>query len=230
MSDFLKGAPPAPVKFTDAWGFSKLDTYRDCPARFKYQFVQKMATPSAPALERGARVHDHLEMFLRGIQKDLHEEVEKLRDEVIALRDVHECYPESAWGFDRQWNWLKNWLMTGTWLRVKLDAHYRQDKKGKCIDFKTGKHRPASDEQVQLYAIAMFIKYPELEEVDVELWYIDAGKINRETYAREDVEHLKAKFEKMVAPVYADSAFRPTPSRLCSWCPFSRSQEGPCRY
>ena len=30
------------TKFSDPWGFSKLDCYRDCPQKFFYQFIKKM--------------------------------------------------------------------------------------------------------------------------------------------------------------------------------------------
>ena len=62
-------------KFTDPVGFSKLDSYRECPQKFHFQFVQKLPQPGSPAMERGSRMHESCEMYLNGWAENLIEEV-----------------------------------------------------------------------------------------------------------------------------------------------------------
>lgn len=219
-------------KFNDAWGFSKLDTYWTCPAKFKYMFIDKIKDEGSPAMERGSKIHEKIEEWLRGWGKELPPEAILFFKEKLEHLKAVGAETEAAWGFNPDWTKRKDWFGKECWLRVKLDAHYLNESKTvlTVIDFKTGKYRVPSTEQTELYAIGGSSVYPNAERVIAEFWFLDTGETWSKEYTREELVALRKKYEGYVAPIYADTAFTPTPSRECRWCQHSRTRSGPCQY
>jgi hypothetical protein len=111
-----------------------------------------------------------------------------------------------------------------------MDASYKEGNKGTVIDFKSGKYRIPSLEQVELYALAGFCIYPDVEEIDAEMWYLDTGDVYRKTYKRENLPHLKLKYEGYAKFIYAEEEWPEQPSMECRFCVYSKTRGGPCRY
>ena len=215
--------------FKDAWGFSKLDTYRTCPAKFKFQFIDKLPSGSSPAMERGTKMHQNIESYLNGWVTMLIPEVISWKEAIDALKEK-DFKAEQALGFDKNWNLLPDWFGKQTWLRVKIDASYIEGSKGTAIDFKSGKYRIPSKEQVELYAIGLHAANPSLMEVSAEFWFLDTGETYERTYTVKELLDLRKKYEQYVAPIYADETWTPTPSNECRWCSYSRTKNGPCKF
>jgi PD-(D/E)XK nuclease superfamily len=216
-------------KFNDAWGFSKLDVFRSCKAKFKYQFMDKLPSPGSPAMQRGSDMHANLESYLNGWVTTLIPENEKFQEAVDALKATN-FKAEQALGFDKSWNKLPDWFRPETWLRVKMDASYIQGETGKAIDFKSGKYRVPSTEQVELYAIGLHAANPSLVEVSAEFWFLDTGDVYERTYKAEELMKLRKKYEAYVAPIYSEELWGPQPSNDCRYCSYSKTKNGPCRY
>jgi hypothetical protein len=95
------------------------------------------------------------------------------------------------------------------------------------IDYKTGRkfgNEIKHAEQVQLYAIATSIKYPDAETIDVELWYFDQK--DGENYTHESkpaskwLYHLKL-FNNRGKRMMSETEFAPNPNAIsCKWCPY----------
>lgn len=215
--------------FTGAWGFSKLDKYRECPAKFYYEFIKKMPSKSSPAMERGQKMHENIESYLNGWVSELMPEVAAWKEALDALREK-DFKAEQALGFASDWSKLPDWFGPTTWLRVKMDASYKEGTRGTAIDFKSGKYRIPSTEQIELYGIGLHAANPELAEVDTEFWFLDTGEIYKRTYPAAQLLTLRKKYERYVEPLYADEVFAPTPSNNCRWCNFSKTKNGPCKY
>ena len=217
------------TNFKDAWGFSKLDVYRSCPQKFEYQFIQKLPSGSSPAMERGSKMHENIESYLNGWTSELLADNEKFQNAIDALK-AEDYKAEQALGFDRDWKLLPDWFNKQTWLRVKMDAYYIKAGVGYAIDFKSGKYRIPSADQVGLYAIGLGAKHPELEKVVAEMWYLDTGDIYKKEYTKEQLLKLRTKFEVAVAPMYVQELWTPTPSNECRWCPYSKTKGGKCMF
>lgn len=215
--------------FDNAWGFSKLDKYRTCPAAFYYEFIKKMPSPGSPAMERGQKMHENIEAYLNGWVQELIPENENWKEALDALKSK-DFRAEQALGFDDKWTKLPDWFGKQTWLRVKMDASYIEANKGTAIDFKSGKYRVPSTEQIELYAIGLHAANPTLEEVTAEFWFLDTGDVYKRIYTAGELLKLREKYERYVAPLYADETFAPTPSNGCRWCNFSKTKGGPCKY
>lgn len=215
--------------FKDAWGFSKLDTYRDCPKKFFFQFISKLPQPGSPAMERGSKLHEAIEMYLNGWAKELSEELTNWKEPLDKLK-AKDYQAEQALGFDKSWVKLKDWFQPTVWLRAKMDAKYVEGDTGYAIDFKSGKYRIPSTDQVELYAVVMSAMHPELTKVVAEFWFLDTGDVYSREYTKETLLKLRTKFEQAVHPIYTDTVWEATPSAACRWCPYSKTKGGPCKY
>ena len=218
-------------KFTDAVGFSKLDCFRECPQKFKFQFIDKLPQPSSPALERGSALHDACETYVRGWSKELPESLERWKeglDYLISMKAV----PELAWGFDKDWNLLPNWLDKSCWLRVKLDVYFFLDEETLVvIDYKSGKYRVPSQEQNELYAISGHAAFPHVKKVITAYWFLDQTEAPYETtYMADHLVLLRKKYEDYFAPLFEEEEWAPTPSRNCRWCSYAKHNGGKCEY
>jgi len=216
-------------KFTDPWGFSKLDVFRACPQKFKFQFMDKLPTGSSPAMERGSHIHTEIETYLNGWSKTLPEDVESWKEAFDALRE-HDFRGEQAIGLNKQWQLLPDWFSKATWLRVKMDAYYKEGDTITVIDFKTGKYRVPSTDQIELYAIAGLSIYPEAQKVNAEFWFLDSDDLYKREYLREELVALRKKYERESEAMYNTEVWAPAPSRECRWCPFSKTKGGKCSY
>jgi hypothetical protein len=217
------------AKFTDAIGFSKLDTYRTCPQKFAYQFIEKLPQPGSPAMDRGGKIHGGIEAYMNGWQPELPPEAQAWKEAFDALKGM-DFKGEESWGFDKNWNKLPNWFGKDCWLRAKSDGHYVDKGVLTVLDWKTGKYRVPSTEQLELYAICGGAVYPEVLETKVEMWFIDTDQVYDKTYTREQLLALRKVYEGYFAPIYQDETWTPTPSQECRWCPYSKTKGGKCKY
>ena len=217
------------TKFTAPWGFSKLDVYRQCPAKFKYQFIDQLPQGSSPAMERGSHIHEGIEAYLNGWTTSLPVEVETWQPHFDELRR-RDHRGEQALGLDKDWNLLPDWFDKRTWLRVKMDAYYTRGTEMSVIDFKTGKFRVPSTDQIELYAVAGLSILPTVEAVTAEFWFLDANSSYTQDYTRGQLMDLRKKYEAAVKPLYNEETWKPTPSMECRWCSYSKTKGGPCVY
>lgn len=217
------------TKFDDAVGWSKLDTYRTCPRKFKYQFIDKLPQPSSPALERGSRMHDELECYLKG-WGGLPEWAGSWGEPLKALKAQPTLQSELALGFNKDWTLRENWFGRDCYLRVKMDAYYFGEKELVAVDFKSGRYRVPSDEQVELYGAAGLELAPHVETVRLEYWYLDTEETHSRTFTKAQTLEFRPKFDKEFQKIYTETQWKATPSRECRWCPYSKSKGGPCDF
>jgi CRISPR/Cas system-associated exonuclease Cas4 (RecB family) len=228
------------------WSFSRYNTYRQCPQLAKYKFIDKLAEPSSPALERGTEIHKLAEDYIKGKIRNIPKEL-KLFDSIFKFLKGEFKKKIAVIMVEDQWIFKSDYTMTvwndwaGAWLRVKLDVAHNEDKNETMVvtDWKTGKYRPDEMEayimQLELYALTALIKYPYLKKVRPRLVYLDTGDTYPPAgevieYTQADVPKLKKLWEKRVKPMLNDVRFKPTPSDKCRWCFFSKEKNGPCKF
>jgi hypothetical protein len=199
-----------------------------------------------PAFTKGSVVHEIAELYVNGKIKKLPEELETFAKEFKHLK-TKKTSEEQQWAFTVDWVPC-SWFAQEAWLRVMVDEHYA-DGAGRytIIDYKTGKapSAPGSKtpswnnekfyqhrEQREIYAIAVFIMYPDAEVVTAKHWYLDAGVEHVDTYERKtSFKALKDKWTKTVVPMFADRKFAPRPSQsACKFCSFKKAEGGPCKF
>jgi len=215
--------------------FSRLIEFENCPYHTKLKIIDKIPEPERPlppgktehANDRGTRIHNSCEMYVRGKEELPFEAAKHFRVEFEALK---RHFKEGKVSLEGEWGFTKDWEPTGynddnVWLRVKCDAVVHLSKKRiLIIDYKTGRkhgNEVKHGEQVQLYAVAAQILFPEVEELDVELWYLDQDDLTHERKsATKWLRHLKP-FDSRFKRMSDARVFPPKPNTFsCRWCPY----------
>lgn len=222
-------APAQAVQRIAAWSYSRYSTWRQCPLLAKLKFVDKLKEPDNKHQAKGTRVHDLAEKFVKGEIAGVPEELALFSKQLTALKRAG-AKAEQSIAFTKDWR-LTGWFDADAWVRIKTDATLVKGKKARVVDYKTGKrYEPDHDEQLELYAAAVFLVYPEVETVSAEDWYIDSGKTEALEFTRGMLPGLLEKWQGIVRPMMADGRFEPKPSDKCRWCHFRKNNGGPCRY
>lgn len=222
-----------PLSAVTAWSYSRLNMWERCPAAFHYKHVLKLPEEQSSAMARGSRIDKIAEDYITGAGTDaMPAELAKfdsLFREMRALPSDLKVVQQN-WGYDAQWR-ATGWFAKDTWLRVKLDAGViYPDGDADVVDVKTGKQYDSNKEQLSLYALATFRRYPHVSHVTTRLWYLDSGAEVTAEFEADSATDEIAKWEARVAPMFADTVYAPRPNDGCRGCAFSKSKKGPCRY
>ena len=225
-----------------SWSFSKLGDFEKCKKYFWLKHLEKIPEPERPlkpgqlehANDRGSRVHDSCEHYVRGDIDVLAPEAEKhFGPRIDLLRAMYaegEVELEGEWGMDDDWE-ITEW--NGAWLRLKLDAlvHLSSDQ-AIVIDYKTGRkfgNEVKHAQQLQLYALVAFLRYPELDTVDAQLWYIDANETTSQSFTRHQALRFMRSFEKRGSDIVNCATWPANPNKFsCQWCLYGPEHSGHC--
>lgn len=234
-----------------AWSMSRLDVFESCPYRAKLAYIDRLPEPprvppegkDEHPLDRGIRVHDAGEAYVTR-DVNLIPELEYFADDFSSARARFRerpgrCVVEEEWAFTQDWD-KTGWRSDDAWGRLKLDLGLRSDcgKSMRVIDYKTGKKYPAKHvQQGQLYALVSFLRYPDLEEVTTEFWYLDQpcktpdkNKLTNK-YSRIKALMLKDSFDLRAKTMTEATVFPPkTSSFTCRWCPYGDNGTKACEY
>ena len=119
------------------------------------------------------------------------------------------------------------------WLRLKLDALVHvSPTDATVIDFKTGKkygNEVKHAQQLQLYALITFLRFPELETVDAQLWYLDIGETTSQRFTRDQALRFKRNFDNQGTKITECSDWPANPNRFsCQFCMYGPEHSGHC--
>lgn len=225
-----------------AWSYSRLINFEQCTLKAKLQYIDKIPEPERPlppdktehANDRGSRVHDAAERFIQG-GVELIPELKNFEDEFLRLRDLYtegKVALEGEWGYDQDWSPVA-WMSSDVWARVKLDALvHLSPTHAVVIDYKTGRkygNEIKHAEQGQLYQLAAFMRFPELEKIDVEFWYLDKDEITYTKYRRSQGMKFFKNFNDRGKKITECEDFKPNANQFsCRWCPYGPKGTGHC--
>jgi len=238
----LQPSPTRSVRVSDtirATSFSRLLTYENCPHHAKLAYLDKvpeLPRPTPPsgehANDRGSRVHDACEAYVRG-QGEMVREMLAFKQEFEHARNWFAQYPEDfemedLWRFDTEWNNVDDRDFENIWLRVKLDLMvWVADDEAIVVDYKTGKRRfneVKHAQQLQLYLLSSFMRYPQLHVATAELWYLDQDELTRQSMTRKQALRYFRNFDERLKRMTSDTEFKPKPNgQSCKFCPYAPS-------
>lgn len=217
--------------------FSRIIDFESCARKAELKYVTKVVLPppeKESPLDRGSRIHTDAELFVRGEQplslelKNFEPELTKLKEEFAQGRVIL----EEMWCYDNAWQPIPSDAYDQTWLRIKMDAcWFLEPSHAILIDYKTGKrvnNEVKHNDQLNLYQLGAFLKYPELERVTCELYYIDQDEVPppRKFTRKQGMKFLKGFNERMLAMTQA-TEFPPRPSvHHCMFCPYKTGRLG----
>ena len=198
------------------WSYSSLGAYKQCPHKWMYQRVVKM--PEAPSyhLTRGNDIHKMAEEYLNGVIISLPPVLSKFAKEFEQLK-ANGAIAEQELCLDKDWKLVEDgWQKPETWLRLKIDATVQ--KHNLVIDFKTGKQYDEHINQARLYANVYLLLNTDVEEVDVEFWYLDSGEVKGWTFLKTDLDFHINDWNSQVEEMHNDETFAPKPNKWCKYC------------
>lgn len=222
------------------WSFSRLSVFEQCKLRAKLAHIDRIPEPQRPlppgktehANDRGTRIHEAAELYVKG-GVELLPELVRFQPELDKLRSLYaggKVSLEGEWAFSKDWA-PTAWNSSDAWVRVKLDAFvHLTPTHGVVIDYKTGRkhgNEIKHAEQGQLYQLAAFMRYPELERIDVEFWYTDQDEISQAEYPKEHGMRFFAPFNKRGIAITECTDFPANPNYYsCKWCPYKQTELG----
>ena len=216
--------------------FSRLTNFEKCKYMAKLMYIDKIPEPERPlppgktehANDRGSRIHDCAEMYVRG-EVELIPELRDFSEDFDELRTLFKAgrvQLEGEWAVNLDWEPV-GWNSADAWARMKLDALVLEEDEGfaRVIDYKTGKRKGNEikhTEQGQIYQLATFLRYPDLEAIDVEFWYTDLDFIDVKQYTRAQGTQYFQKYNDRLLAISTETEFPPSPSVWsCKWCPYN---------
>lgn len=220
-----------------SWSYSALKVFEQCAYRSYIAKVKKIREESGPAAERGTMIHQQAEDYVNGTLCEFPDTLKKFKSKFEALREGFanaEVELEGEWGFDINWEPV-GWMEKATWARIKLDALVHQDETCvRVIDYKTGKkfgNEIGHSQQALLYAIATFLRYPNVQFAQTELWYLDLGETTTKSFTREQAMQFMPTWHKRAVDMTTCSDFSPTPSKdSCRWCSYRKGEHPECTW
>lgn len=225
-----------------AWSPSRLADFEVCAYRAKLKIIDRVPEPERPlpkgktehANDRGTRIHLESENFVRGKGK-LPIEAIHFKDELESLKTSFKegsVSLEGEWAFDENWKPCDWRDKKRAWLRLKIDALKLMSRIRACVvDYKSGRkfgNEIKHGEQMQIYAIATAARMPELQDIDVELWYFDQNDLTHEAKPASKWSYMRKAYHNRGMKMTTATEFKPNPSKYaCQWCPY---REGICKF
>lgn len=225
-----------------SWSFSKLSDFSKCKKYFWLKHEQKIPEPERPlkpgqlehANDRGSRIHENCEFYIRGEHDALAPEADKYFGTQIDFLRIWYADGmvelEGAWGMSEDWE-IAPWA--SAWLRLKLDVLvHMSPTHATIIDFKTGRksgNEVKHDQQLRLYTFVTFMRFPHLKEVTAELWYIDQNEMTSVTMTREESLKYRRTFSKQGQDIVNCTDWPANPNKYsCQYCPYGPEHTGHC--
>lgn len=229
-----------------SWSHSKLTDFEKCKFLCWLKHDQKIPEPERPlppgktehANDRGSRIHDNCEQYVRGDIDAMTPEAEKFFGPPIDLLRV--LYAEGKVSLEGEWGMNEDWEVAEwktAWLRLKLDVMVMIDEThAMVIDYKTGRkfgNEIKHAEQLQIYQLVTFLRYPKLEKVTAELWYLDqpdGQNLTSQTFTRAQGLRFKQNFHRRGHALTSCEDWPANPSvHTCKWCQYGPWNGGQCQ-
>jgi hypothetical protein len=209
-----------------AWSYSSIKTFEQCPKKyFHLKVVKDVKDNPGPEAVYGTEVHLAAEEFIRdgkpvpdkyGFILPVVERLAKFpgdkRVEMkLGLRkEGNEFSPCSF--FDKE-----------VWYRGIIDLLIVNGERAHLLDYKTGKNAKYADmKQLDLMAGAVFVHYPEVQEIKSGLLYVVSNEFPKKTHVREKLNEYLSVFDEQLERLddaMENGVFNPKSGPLCGWCP-----------
>jgi RecB family exonuclease len=228
--------------------YSALNSYKICPLKYKFQYIDKIKTPKSKEAVFGTLIHSTLNFI--HTPAILAPSMEQALDHFSKNwnGDVFEDELEERAAFSQGVDIIRRYYNDNDIARVnivalespfqiKLGIHMvsgiidRIDRTSdgyEIIDYKTAKKMPSqekvnNDIQLTIYLQAFLERYPEerknLDKLKVSLYFVKHGVKLTSTRTAQDLENVEKTFLEVIEKI-EESEFQPILNPLCDWCDF----------
>lgn len=202
---------------TQAWSYSRLTSYEQCPRKYFKENVEKsIPFEESDEMRTGKEWHKAAELFVRN-GKALPIHMRHWEGTLQMLRDAPgEKMIEQQIALDISWKPVE-WFAKDAWLRVKSDITIVNGKEGVQFDYKTGKVKDDFT-QLRLNSAVTFHLAPEIERITHAFLWVKSNEVSPEKMTRAQVPDFWAKMLPRVAKyqeAHDKNEFPPRPCFLC---------------
>ena len=214
------------------FSYSKISTYKQCPYKFKLLYIDKIGKPVVnEALIKGSKIHTLLENY-ESVINQYTENPQNLEYLGIVLEfaksdighDIlnKQSIREHCVKFDKDLNANDSLSKKETYLigyidRINLSSGIE------LIDYKTGKYKDPKFqdfEQLSIYGLYMFSKYPDVESILLRYVYVEHCRENSKLITRADSAIIKQLLINDLNQIQNEVEYPKKPQKLCDWCEF----------
>jgi CRISPR/Cas system-associated exonuclease Cas4 (RecB family) len=232
------------------YSYSMVGTFKNCPYRFKLQYIDKIRTKfnRTPALEKGSFLHKGIELYLKDeldekikdykfttLNEDEKKEIFTTLKKILKGKNIqfyksfNNLYIEEGFGL----NLLDNDVEVTEYsndvdIRGYIDLMFYDDFADTVyiIDHKSGKYRKDQDKlQVSIYYLVAYKMFPNANKFFLNFDFIEHEKTASITKTRDDFLDTLNYVKKQILQVENETEF-PKITKFCNWCPYF--SEGHC--
>ncbi len=237
IDNVIQVSTSKPLGLIPAWSHSTLKTFETCAYRSYIAKVKRISEDFGPAAKRGSEIHEQAEHYVNGTLGEMPDTLNKFTKQFEHLRKLYndsKVELEGEWGFTIEWE-ACHWMAPNVWARIKLDAIVHENEtSARVIDYKTGRqfgNEIGHGQQALTYAIGSFLRYPKLQHVQTELWYLDHGTVTEHSYTRDQALLFLPKLHERAMVMTTAEKFPPNPSKTnCKWCSYKNGEEPACQW
>ncbi|MDD4734174.1 MAG: PD-(D/E)XK nuclease family protein [Bacilli bacterium] len=211
------------------FSYSAVSTFKQCPMRFKLQYLDRLPTLQTEALIKGNAVHDMVEELINDISKNKEITVDinkyEYKDELKHFLELEtlrsEKYKNKDLYFD---NTCEDKIIDEDLNTVgKLDRIYKMwtDNELVLLDYKTGKVRPKENyyPQLALYTYMYNKKHPDNKIKYWEInWLTESKKYFIEPIDEQIIEKEVKSYIEAIETIKKTTTYEPNLTPLCMWC------------
>lgn len=210
------------------WSYSSISTYKECPAKWKFSYIDNIPWEPSAAMTRGTRMHSMAEDYLNGKITYVPTEIKRIGPLLTLLQGLN-AKAEEVWLLDKDWKPTLD--QDKAWVKCIIDVHYVLNGVLYVKDYKSGRMYDSHRDQLELYGLVGLQKYPEVSRVETSAVYIDTGHEGMEgsiipAMSLKMMARWQADAEKMME----DNDYQPCPGNACRWCDYKKERGGPCMY
>ena len=173
------------------WSFSKIKAFEQCPKQFYHEKILK-EFPFVPteATLYGTAFHKAAEDFI-GEDKPLPKKFSFAEKTLLSLKNKPgQKLCEIKLGVTENLEEC-GFFAKDVWFRGVADLVILDGDLAWVIDYKTGKSsKYASKDQLELMALALFIKYPQIKKIRAGLLFVICNDLIKDTYEQYDTGRL----------------------------------------
>ena len=214
------------------WSYSSLSTYKECPRKWKFNYVDGLEWPASAAMARGTRMHLMAEEFVTGAITSVPREIQKIGPMLLSMMGMG-AKAEEVWALNKNWTPVLDPVNDSDqiWVKAIIDVHYVDGDVLHVKDYKSGQMYDSHREQLELYGLIGLRMYPTAKRVEMAAIYMDTGHEGMQgSLIRPMIEPIRDLWEVAAQAMMADEVYEERPGAACKWCPYAKSKGGPCRF
>ncbi len=207
--------------------YSSISKYLECPAAYRFRYIDKLADEPSAAMMRGTRFHKLAEDYVNAPPEEpVPYDIRKVGLKLFQLREQH-AKAEAEWYVGRDWEPVAS--KDSAMLVAIIDVHHLDGDTLKLHDYKSGREYPTHATQLELYAAIGLCIYPDVKRVESSAIYFDTGhEGSQRSIIRDMLPYYRDKWGELIVKVERDSEFRPTAGGHCKRCSANSANGGPC--